>query len=298
MERPALRRAVAAMLVVLLCCVALQCTDAARGNSLQEHVLKDVQAAALAAEAMLPAWQVVADDDGTSMDSMRRLLEEYALNAAEDDAGGPAPAEQAGDQITITGLLMKELSGQEAEDPADTFEVQAPAPERQAPAQVAAPPAQVQGDTPAAGNATAGLPDQEEVTSAFRRLLLQEDGQATAEVLPPAQDLAPAWQEVVETAEASRRLMQAAVNTTLLKEEAKAVLLASDAFGMVYTGGNFARAIFALLTPMVIAGQTGVVAVDANYLLNLSQLLAQFVAMLGDLLSKGARLTADGIAPI
>lgn len=93
--------------------------------------------------------------------------------------------------------------------------------------------------------------------------------------------------------------MQAgAVNVTHLKEQAKQVLLASDSFGVVYAGGNFARAIFALLMPMVVAGQTGTIAVDANYVLNLSQLLAQFIAMLGDLLSKGARLTADGIAPV
>lgn len=96
-----------------------------------------------------------------------------------------------------------------------------------------------------------------------------------------------------------RRLMQAgAVNVTQLKQEAKQVLLASDSFGVVYSGGNFARAIFALLQPMVAAGQTGTINVDAAYLLNLSQLLAQFVAMLGDLLSKGARLSADGIAPV
>lgn len=88
------------------------------------------------------------------------------------------------------------------------------------------------------------------------------------------------------------------VNVTALRQEAKDVLLASDAFGIVYTGGNFARAIFALLSPIIVASQTGTITVDANYLLTMSQLLSQFVATFGDLMSKGARLIADDIAPV
>lgn len=88
------------------------------------------------------------------------------------------------------------------------------------------------------------------------------------------------------------------VNVTALRQEAKNVLLASDAFGIVYTCGNFARAIFALLSPIIVASQTGTITVDANYLLTMSQLLSQFVATFGDLMSKGARLIADDIAPV
>lgn len=121
-----------------------------------------------------------------------------------------------------------------------------------------------------------------------------------------AEAMMPALQDVVQAVEAAgRKLLQSTApapstttNVTQLKLEAKNTLLVSDVFGLVYTGGNFARSIFALLMPIVVAGQTGTIAVDANYLLNLSQLMAQFVATLGDLLSKGARLTADGIAPV
>jgi hypothetical protein len=95
--------------------------------------------------------------------------------------------------------------------------------------------------------------------------------------------------------EATRKLL---ANVTELKQAAKTQLLASDAFGMVYTGGNFARAMFALLGPMVAAGQTGTLELSAADLLNLHQLMGQFVWALGDMLSKGARLTADGIVPV
>jgi hypothetical protein len=53
-----------------------------------------------------------------------------------------------------------------------------------------------------------------------------------------------------------------------------------------------------LMQPMVAAGQTGVITVDATYILNITSLLAQVMANFGDLMSKGARLTADGILPI
>lgn len=52
------------------------------------------------------------------------------------------------------------------------------------------------------------------------------------------------------------------------------------------------------MQPAVVAGQSGTISVDATYMLNISGLLAQYVATLGDLLSKGAKLTADGVAPI
>jgi hypothetical protein len=176
--------------------------------------------------------------------------------------------------------------------------------------------------------------DHDHPTLQAMRKLLEEHVVDVTSAEAPGADIRPAWEAITSTlvtagalleghaAEAAsdqgkgaalwsesqessglgtgRRLMQAAgaVNVTQLKEEAKQVLLASDSFGVVYSGGNFARAIFALMQPMVAAGQTGTINVDAAYLLNLSQLLAQFIAMLGDLLSKGARLSADGIAPI
>lgn len=147
--------------------------------------------------------------------------------------------------------------------------------------------------------ATTTGPGLQEVLSTLettRKLLaIPDDADASTAVGPAA------LQQMLSSFEAaSRKLLQATTttNVTQLRQEAKNVLLASDAFGILYTGGNFARAIFALLTPMVVAGQTGVIAVDANYLLNLSQLLAQFTATLGDLLSKEGRLVADGIAPV
>lgn len=321
MERPVLSRTAAAVVLALL---LWQSVDAARGNSLQDHILKDAQAAAQLAESMLPAWQEVTDEE-VDMDSTRRLLAEYALNIADDEdrdllpdtlaaavviepvvpAGrevadentdienarrlleeyalqapevhnGPEPVEHSGDSITLSRLLIEEAdNSQLAEDSSKATQDTAASPEVD----------------------TTPMPDEDVTTS--HRMLLQETEQAAGQAQAPAQDLTPAWQEVVDTMEASRKLMQAATaNVTLLREQAKAVLLASDAFGLVYTGGNFARAIFALMTPAVVAGQTGTVSVDANYLLNLSQLLAQFVATGGDLLSKQARLTADGIAPV
>jgi hypothetical protein len=188
--------------------------------------------------------------------------------------------------------------------------------------------------TPEAPPAEPPVLDHNHPTLQAMRKLLEEHILNAASAEAPGADIIPAWEAITSTlvttgalleghaaAAASaqgkgaalwyesewssgvgtgRRLMQAAgaVNVTQLKEEAKQVLLASDSFGVVYSGGNFARAIFALLQPMVAAGQTGKITVDAAYLLNLSQLLAQFIAMLGDLLSKGARLSADGIAPI
>jgi hypothetical protein len=178
-----------------------------------------------------------------------------------------------------------------------------------------------------AGHAAAPVSGQEDDTAPAMRKLLEELVINTTQSVAPGLDIRPALQEVAAALvtagallkehaapaqEASavalasedastngRRLMQAgAVSVQTLREEAKAALVSSDAFGMVYTGGNFARAIFMLLVPMVVAGQTGTVTVDANYILNLSQLLAQLIATLGDLLSKGARLMADGIAPV
>jgi hypothetical protein len=261
--------------VLLLLAVLSHSADAARGNTLQNHVLSDKLHQHHSAREDVPAWQAV--DAAASMDDNMRTLAEYALNAADDDGQAaeaalpsiPSAAEE--DTPESRRRLLEEWAASTAEDEAD-----------------ASPSAQ-------AGNILPASAWQDEgATMEASRKLLEEKVMDAA-----AQAIAPALQEVVSTLEASRRLLQASVtNTTLLKEEAKAVLLASDAFGMVYTGGNFARAIFALLTPMVVAGQTGAVAVDANYLLNLSQLLAQFVATLGDLLSKGARLNADGIAPV
>jgi hypothetical protein len=121
---------------------------------------------------------------------------------------------------------------------------------------------------------------------------------AAAAAAAAAEATLPPLEEVL--IEATRRLLttSTATNTTLLKLQAKEALLWADAFSMVYTGGNFARAFFALMVPLVDASQKGVVAVDANYLLNINQLLAQFVATFGDVLSKGARWIADGIAPV
>lgn len=176
-------------------------------------------------------------------------------------------------------------------------------------------------------HAAAPVSEHGDDTALAMRKLLEEHVVNTTESVAPGVDIRPAWQEVaaalvtagalwkehaVSAHEAtavalasedaptnSRRLMQTgAVSVQTLREEAKAALVSSDAFGLVYTGGNFARAIFMLLMPMVVAGQTGTIVVDANYILTLSQLLAQLIATLGDLLSKGARLAADGIAPI
>jgi hypothetical protein len=261
--------------VLLLLAVLNNSTHAARGNTLQNHVLSGKLHQDHAAHEALPTWQTV--DDASSMDNNMRVLAEYALNAADDDgqaaeAALPSiPTADEEDTPESRRRLLQEWAASAAED-----EVEASS------------------SAPAGDILLATAWQDEGATMEASRKLLEEKVMEAA-----AQALAPAWQEVMSTLEASRRLLQASVaNTTLLKEEAKAVLLASDAFGMVYTGGNFARAIFALLAPMVIAGQTGAVAVDANYLLNLSQLLAQFVATLGDLLSKGARLNADGIAPV
>lgn len=362
MSRPVACRAVqhappcTSCVLMLLFVLILQTShvEAARGNSLRDHVLHGMEARA---EAATPAWQHPEFDE--TMDAGRRLLEEYALNAAEDFI---APT-HVGDEITKARLMLEEYSMQAAEetflqdaeavlknldenhltaDQTPQAEAQVPAAEdmQGALTDVPVPPAapsvstsSVQED-PNAGQPEVSAPavsHDDSTMHALRRLLQvgfqnatkssesdnrspwEQLGEALLTIAPlleqPAAEVVPAQPQgavaqVPEDQDASlagkgRRLMQAgAVNVTQLKEQAKQVLLASDSFGVVYAGGNFARAIFALLMPMVVAGQTGTIAVDANYVLNLSQLLAQFIAMLGDLLSKGARLTADGIAPV
>lgn len=76
------------------------------------------------------------------------------------------------------------------------------------------------------------------------------------------------------------------------------LLLLSDAAWIVYTVGLLARALLALLVPLVPIARAGVVTLDALSLLNWGQLAAEVVARLGDVLSKVFLLISHAVAPV
>jgi hypothetical protein len=97
----------------------------------------------------------------------------------------------------------------------------------------------------------------------------------------------------------------AVVTTELTADEiyqkrlhSRILLLISDAWWLVYTIGLFAKAILGLFVPLVQIGRTGSVILDATFLLNAGQLLAEFVARLGDVMSKVFLTVSHAVAPI
>lgn len=96
--------------LLLLAVLALHGSPAhaARGNSLRDHVLHGFEPPA---EAALPAWQPLVNYD-ESMDAARRLLAEYALNAADDYI----LPEHEGDETTKVRLLLEQYALATAEE--------------------------------------------------------------------------------------------------------------------------------------------------------------------------------------
>jgi hypothetical protein len=111
----------------------------------------------------------------------------------------------------------------------------------------------------------------------------------------------PATSTPLSDASEASALVAPALTAAQLYEKrliARIMLLLSDAVWLVYTIGLFAKAVLALIVPLVKIGQTGQVTIDANALLMWGQLAAELVARLGDVLAKVFLIVSHGVAPI